>query len=293
MKPQITCVADTRSTLGEGAVWDGETQTLWWVDIKGHLVHNFDPNSGKNASFNVGEPVGSLAIRKAGDLVIATQSGIYLFDPASGDKVHVTDPEAHLSYNRFNDGTTDRQGRFWAGTMRDDGTKEQNGSFYRFDPDLQLRKMIPDFWTPNGLAFSPDGKTMYAAESHADVRSVWAFDYDTDTGTPMNRRVFLDTVGMAGRPDGATVDADGCYWLAAIDSWQVWRITPDGKIDLTIDLPIERPTKPMWGGKNLDTLYVTSLSLGLDPSRPQPQAGSLFAITGTGYQGVPEVKMPF
>ena len=289
---QIDCVADTRSTLGEGAVWDDRAQRLWWVDIKGHLVHRFDPETGKNEDFDVGEQVGSLAVREQGGLVIATETGIHLFEPETGKKTQITDPEAHLDGNRFNDGTTDRQGRFWCGTMRDDGTKEQRGTFYRFDPDHKLHAMIPGFWTTNGLAFSPDGRTMYAAESHKPVRTIWAFDYDTDTGTPSNRRVFFDTHGLLARPDGGTVDTDGCYWMAGVDGWCVLRITPEGEVDMKIDLPVERPTKPTWGGARLDTLYVTSLSLGLDPDRPQPQAGSLFAITGLDQRGLPDARFP-
>ncbi len=289
---QIECVADTKSTLGEGAVWDGQQNVLWWVDIKQHLLQCFDPETGTNDSWDVGEPIGSFAIREAGGFVIATESGMHLFDPATGEKTQLHDPEPDLVGNRFNDGGTDRQGRFWAGTMRDDGTKAQQGSFYRLDHDKSLHKVIPGFWTTNGLAFSPDGKTMYVAESHKPIRKIWSFDYDIETGTPSNRRVFFDTAGMLARPDGGTVDADGCYWMAGIDGWQLLRITPDGTLDMTIELPIERPTKPMWGGKNLDVLYVTSLSLGLDPNREQPQAGSLFAITGLGYQGVPEARFP-
>lgn len=289
---QIECAADTRSTLGEGAVWDTRENVLWWVDIKQHLLQRFDPETGTNDTWDVGEPIGSFAIREAGGFVIACESGIYLYDHNTGDKTHLHNPEPDLVGNRFNDGGTDRQGRFWAGTMRDDGTKAQQGSFYRFDHDHQLHKMIPGFWTTNGLAFSPDGKTMYVAESHKPIRKIWSFDYDTETGTPSNRRVFFDTTGLLARPDGGTVDADGCYWMAGVDGWQVIRITPDGTVDRTIELPIERPTKPMWGGANLDVLYVTSLSLGLDPTREQPQAGSLFAITGLGYQGVPEARFP-
>ena len=131
---------------------------------------------------------------------------------------------------------------------------------------------------------------MYVSESHVDTRTIWAFDYDPETGMPDNRRVFVDTHDFAGRPDGGTVDADGCYWMAGVGGWQVMRFTPDGAVDLVIDMPVEKPTKPMWGGKNLDVLYVTSLKQGLDRSRPQPQAGSLFAITGLSAQGVPEVR---
>lgn len=284
----ITCFVDSRSILGEGPVWDCAAQCLWWVDIKGHLLHR-TLMDGRTEHFDIGEPVGCCAPAAQGGLVLATQSGLWRFDPATGTRTEIARPEQGRIGNRFNDGTTDRQGRLWAGTMRDDGIKEPVGSLYRLDRDLSLTRVIEGMWTPNGLAFAPDGRTMYLAESHKEIRKIWAFDYDPDTGTPSNRRVFFDTMGQEGRPDGGTVDAEGGYWMAAIDGWAVKRIRPDGTLDRVIELPIERPTKPMWGGPGLDTLFVTSLRLGLTPDRPQPQAGSLFAITGTGFHGVPEI----
>jgi len=286
----VECVVDSRSELGEGPVWDAQDQCLWWVDIMGELVHRFDPESGQDETWDIGEPVGCLAVRAQGGLVLATKTGFHAFDPKTGQKTALVDPEADRPANRFNDGGTDRQGRLWAGTMQQEGERQQVGSFYRLDPDHSCTPMMSDFWVTNGTAFSPDGKTMYVSDTGAAVRTIWAFDYDTETGTPSNRRVFFDTTGMDGRPDGGTVDADGCYWYAGVGGWQVVRLTPEGKVDRVIDLPVEKPTKPMFGGADLDVLYVTSLSLGLDPERPQPHAGSLFAITGTGTSGVPEVR---
>lgn len=286
----VECVADTRSLLGEGAVWDVEDARLWWVDIKGGLIHRFDPVTGQNEAFDFGEQVGCLARRATGGLMLATQSGFWSFDPETGARAQITDPEAHLPGNRFNDGTTDLQGRFWAGTMKDGGTPVRAGSFYRMDLDLSVTLWQGGIFTANGLAFSPDGRKMYFSDSNVDVRTIWVADYDTDTGTPHNAQVFFDTRAVAGRPDGGTVDADGCYWMAGVSGWQVYRITPDGKLDLTIDMPVERPSKPMFGGAGLDTLYVTSIGSGLATDRPQPQAGSLFAITGLGVTGLPQTR---
>lgn len=290
MSISIECVAPTRSILGEGAVWDVEDARLWWVDIKAGLIHCFDPSTGVNETFDFGEPVGCLARRDKGGLVVAAQSGFWLYDPKTGAKEHLTDPESHLPDNRFNDGTTDMQGRFWAGSMKDAPPAEALGSFYRLDPDHSLNHWKGGFFTTNGTAFSPDGKTMYFSDSNADIRMIWAADYDTETGQPGPKRPFFDTRQVAGRPDGGTVDADGCYWQAGVSGWQLYRITPDGRLDRTIDLPIEKPTKPMFGGPGLDTLFVTSLSLGLDPDHPQPEAGSLFAVTRLGVTGVPQAR---
>lgn len=290
MGVSVDVAVDSRSTLGEGPVWDVADQCLWWVDIKGHLVHRYDPVTGVDDAYDVGEPVGCLAVRAAGGLIIATKTGFYTFDPGTGAKVAIHDPEAHLEGNRFNDGTTDRQGRFWAGTMRDDGTAEKRGTFYRMDADLSVTPMLDGFFTTNGSAFSPDGTVMYLSDSNADVQTIWAFDYDIDDGAISNRRVFFDARAVAGRPDGGTVDADGCYWMAGISGWQVVRITPGGVVDRIVEVPIERPTKPMFGGAGLDVMFVTSLSLGLTPGSHQPHAGSLHAITGLGVTGVPEVR---
>lgn len=290
MQYSIEVAAATRSALGEGAFWDIQDQCLWWVDISRGLIHRFDPKSGENGTTDFGEPVGCLAPRQSGGLVLAAKSGFWFFDPESGEREKIGDPEEHLPGNRFNDGGTDLQGRFWAGTMKDGGTPERAGSFYRLNADLTITKWRSDFYTTNGLAFSPDGRTMYCSDSNPSIRTIWAYEYDTRTGTPANERIFFDTNVVAGRPDGGTVDADGCYWQAGVSGWQLNRISPKGELLSTIEMPIEKPTKPMFGGADLDVLFVTSLSLGLDASPPQPDAGNLFAIHGLNIQGVPQTR---
>ncbi|MGJ8584930.1 MAG: SMP-30/gluconolactonase/LRE family protein [Marinosulfonomonas sp.] len=289
---QIKCVAPTRSGVGEGAVWDERAQVLWWVDIPAGLIHKYRPDTGTNDTIDFGEPVGCLAVREQGGLVIAAKSGFYFYDPETNTKEFLSDPESHLPDNRFNDGTTDAQGRFWAGTMKDGGTPEQLGQFFRLDQDQSVTPWKGEIYTTNGLAFSPDGKTMYYSDSNPGVRTIWACDYDTSTGTPGEARVFFDTNAVPGRPDGGTVDADGCYWMAGVSGWQLYRLTPDGKIDLTIDMPVEKPTKPMFGGKDLDILYVTSIGAGFDEEAlaKQPDAGGLFEITGLGIKGLNQTR---
>lgn len=287
---QIECVVPSRSQIGEGAVWDDRAAVLWWVDIPAGLIHCFDPATGENSSIEFGEPVGCLAVRETGGLVVAAKSGFWFFDPETGARKAINDPEPNRPGNRFNDGTTDMQGRFWAGTMKDGGTPERLGRFYRLDPDRSVTPWKDGIYTTNGMAFSPDGKVMYFSDSFGDVRTIWRCDYDIDTGTPGEPQVFFDTRAVAGRPDGGTVDADGCYWQAGIDGWQLYRITPAGKVDMTIDMPIERPSKPMFGGPRLDTLFVTSLGIGLTEGTVQPEAGSLFAVTGLGITGLPQKR---
>lgn len=283
----IRCVVDSRAALGESAIWDHRQEKLWWVDIQGQTLYRYDPQSGRNDGWDLGEEPGCLAVRESGGLVITLRSGFYFFDPETGTRTPIHDPEADKPRNRFNDGNTDRQGRLWAGTMPERGATP-DGTFYRLDPDLRVTAMLDGFHVTNGTAFSPDGNILYVANTHRSVQTIWAFDYDRDNGTPHNQRVFFDCQAIDGRPDGAAIDSDGCYWFAAIDGWQVIRLTPNGIIDRVVDLPIERPTKPAFGGHNLDILYVTSLRLDLNPQRPQPQAGSLFAITGLTVRGLPE-----
>lgn len=286
----IDCVAPTRSRIGEGAVWDTRAQALWWVDIPAGLIHRFDPATGANHSVDFGEPVGCLAVREQRGLVLATKTGFHLFDPDSGARQAIQDPEAHLDENRFNDGTTDAQGRFWAGTMKDGAPPEAAGSFYRLDPDLSVTRWKSGIYTTNGLAFSPDGQRMYYSDSNARVRTIWTCAYDTATGEPGTPEVFFDTRAVKGRPDGGTVDAEGCYWQAGIEGWALYRLSPKGEVLLEVPMPIEKPSKPMFGGPNLDILYVTSLGIGLSDADRQPLAGSLFAVSGLGVQGIPQTR---
>lgn len=290
MDIKITCVAATRSKVGEGAVWDDRAQCLWWVDIPAGIIYRFDPKTGENAGIEFGEPVGCLAVRETGGLVLATKSGFWFFDPETGARESIDDPEAHLPLNRFNDGATDAQGRYWAGTMKEGGEPEAVGSFYRLDPDLTVTHWKGDIFTTNGLAFSPDGTRMYFSDSNPGVRTIWVCDYDGKTGTPGKPEIFFDTTEVPGRPDGGTVDAEGCYWQAGVSGWQLYRLSPQGEVLMTIDMPVEKPSKPMFGGADLDVLYVTSIGGGVSNAADQPEAGSLFAITGLGIKGIPQTR---
>ena len=289
---EITCAVDSRSRCGEGAVWDSADQLLYWVDIPAGLIHRYDPVSNTNQTNNLDEAVGCLAVRQKEGLVLATRSGFHHYDISKGEMRSIHDPESNKPENRFNDGTTDPRGRFWAGTMKDAGDPAADGRFYRLNPDLSCFPWLGNVFTTNGLAFSPDGSTMYFSDSNKDVQTIWACDYDLDDGMPSNQRVHFDARQVAGRPDGGTVDSEGCYWMAGVSGWQIVRITPKGDIDRIIDMPIERPSKPMFGGKSLDTLFVTSIGEGLTPGSEerQPQAGGLFAITGLNATGVKQAR---
>ena len=286
---EIKCVSPIRAGLGEGAFWDDRAQVLWWVDINAGIIYQYTPQSGRMLDYDFGEPVGCLAVREQGGLVVAAKSGFWFFDPETNHREKINDPEPNLPNNRFNDGTTDPKGRFWAGTMKDGGTPAPDGNFYRLDTNLQVTHWKGDIYTTNGLAFAPDG-TMYYSDSYPHIRTIWRCDYDLATGTPKEPSVYFDTNSIAGRPDGGTVDADGCYWSAGVGGWQIYRFSPDGEIILTIDMPIEKPTKPMFGGADLSTLFVTSIGGGLQNDPKQPDAGGLFAIEGLGIKGIPQTR---
>jgi sugar lactone lactonase YvrE len=187
---------------------------------------------------------------------------------------------------RFNDGRCDRQGRWRAGTMlMDMGANRAVGRVYALTGSA-LEQLAGDMLVPNGMAFSPDGRTMYLSDSHPLQQKVWAFDYDTATGLPSRRRLFADMTTLPGRPDGAAVDADGCYWVCGNDAGLIHRFTPDGRLDRSLPVPVKKPAMCAFGGAGLDTLYVTSIRPGGDLA-DQPLAGGVFALH-PGVRGLPE-----
>jgi sugar lactone lactonase YvrE len=257
---------------------------LWWVDSRWPAVKRLDPASGAVMMLVLPEVVGSIAFREKGGLLAATKSGIHFLDPASGALQARANPEAMLPENRFNDGRCDRQGRFWAGTMCD-VRRDPTGSLYRFDADMACTKLRNAIIIPNSLAFSPDGRRMYFADTNRHV--IWAYDYDPVSGAATNERVFADT--GTGRPDGSCVDAQGCLWNAEYGAWRLVRYTPAGKVDRVIEVPVANPTCCCVGGEDLGTLYVTTATQRLTPEdlAKQPLAGSLLALR-PGVQGLPE-----
>jgi L-arabinonolactonase len=284
-KTSVDLVLDAKAEFAECPVWAQDFQVLFWLDMRAPSLNRFDPATNTNQVYMLPEPAGSFARTVDDRFLVALQSGAALFEPLSGIVEPVIDPEPQYPENRLNDGRCDRQGRFWVGSMHDPASgKSPTGGLYRIEEGSST-KFADQVMTANGLAFSPDGKTMYFADSHPSVRTVWAFDFDIDDGVPTNRRIFVDTNGMPGRPDGAAIDTDGCYWSAAADGWEIVRYTPDGRVDERISLPVSQPSMPAFGGPDMRTLYITSLRWpGLDVSR-QPHAGGIFAVD-VGAQGI-------
>jgi sugar lactone lactonase YvrE len=272
--------------LGECPIWDERACRLWWVDSRAPAVRSSALDGGSVHAMALPEPVGSIAFRESGGLLAATKSGIHLLDPASGSLERIANPEAHLPENRFNDGRCDRQGRFWAGTMCD-VRRDPAGTLYRLDIDRSCTPLRNAIIIPNSLAWSPDGRTMYFADTNRNT--IWAWDYDPASGAATGERVFADT--GAGRPDGSCVDAEGCLWNAEYGAWRLVRYTPAGKVDRVVELPVANPTCCCFGGEHLDVLFVTSARQRLTPEElaRQPLAGSVLALR-PGVTGLAESR---
>lgn len=285
-------VFDARNAVGESPVWLASEQALYWVDIPARKLHRWQAGSGQVRHWNTLEMLGCIAPHIGGGWVCAMETGVFHLSAdahgaMSGRQLAAV--EHAQAGMRFNDGRCDRQGRFRAGTMvQDMAAGLAQGVLYGLDEaGSEPRRLVQRLIVPNGLAFSPDGRTMYLSDSHPSVQQVWAFDYDTDTGTPSRQRLFIDMRYLPGRPDGAAVDQDGCYWICANDAGQVHRFTPRGVLDRSLTLPVKKPAMCAFGGPGLDTLYVTSIRpTGIDLS-DQPLAGGVFALN-PGARGLPE-----
>ncbi|TPW28360.1 SMP-30/gluconolactonase/LRE family protein [Pararhizobium mangrovi] len=274
----FSLVLDAGCRLGECPVWDAEDEALWFTDISGMALHRYEPETGAHHSVECDEEVGCFAPTADGRLLAATRSGLWFMD-RDGRKLErlAENPEDHAA-SRFNDGGTDPRGRFWLGTI--DERRRGSARLYRYD-SRGLSMIEAGLMTSNGVAFSPDGSLMY----HADTPrfTIYRYAYDAETGTAGDRQVFArldkDSDDRA-RPDGAAVDAEGCYWTALFDGARVRRYAPDGTVLAEYPVAARRPTMPAFGGPDMKTLFVTS-ARGRG-SRAETgghsQAGGLFAM---------------
>jgi sugar lactone lactonase YvrE len=273
------------------------------VDIPAQKIVRLVVQTGERSEWLLPEKVACIAFDRRGTVLAGCETALFAVTLSGGsadakaqavrasEPVEVTGrklaaPVFPCGDMRFNDGRCDRQGRFWAGTMvQDMAAANPAGALYRFDAQGVLSAPVVDgLITQNGLGWSPDGKTMYLSDSHPLRRQIWAFDYEVETGEPSNRRVFADLNHYVGRPDGAAVDADGCYWICANDAGALLRFTPQGKLDRQIAVPAIKPAMCAFGGRDLDTLFVTSIRPGAGASEHD---GHLFAVR-PGVTGLPE-----
>jgi sugar lactone lactonase YvrE len=282
---ELEHVLAVQNELGEGPVWNHEEQSLYWVDINRGHFHRLHPATGAHDVFDVGLPVGTLAFRASGGLVLATRDGFAFWDPETQALRFIADPEPGKPDARFNDGAVDRQGRFWAGTI----SKEPTSSLYRLDPDGSVHRMESGVTVSNGIGWSPDDRTMYFTDS--PLRVIYAYDFDPATGAIENRRPFIHTPERAGVPDGLTVDSEGFIWSARWGGWKVTRYDPAGKAEREIQLSVQYPTSCTFGGPQLDELYITSAWAALSEAEraDQPWAGDLFRLQA-GVRGFEEPR---
>lgn len=284
----FSCVLDIKASLGECPLWSVEEQALYWVDINRPALNRFDPATGDNVAMPMPASIGSFAFRERGGFVAALRGGIWLADARGSLERKVADAPYSTAHHRFNDGRCDRQGRFFVGSMNEN-RDANTAALWRLDRDLRLTQVFDDIMISNGLAWSPDGRTMYHADTPTHV--VRAFDYDTASGTPANPRVFAQWSGETDRPDGATLDAEGCYWIAFFRGGKVLRLSAQGKTLAEYPLPAMCPTMCALGGRDLRTLYVTSARhLRPDDELARlPLSGGLFAMR-VDVPGLPETK---
>jgi len=263
--------------LGEGALWDPAGSRFYWVDILGQMVFGYDWQSRRTVRLPMPEPVGCVALRRDGGLVVALRHGIAYCDLDTGVIDEVVSVEADLAGNRFNDGAVDPSGRFWIGSM-DLAEKQPTGSFYRMDADTSVSRAFGGIICSNGPAWSPDGTTMYHVDSTR--QRITAYEFDAPSGTVGPGRVFVSDEATDWYPDGVTVDAEGYVWNCKWNGGRIVRYAPDGSVDRVVPVPVPRPTRCAFVGPDLSLLAVTSARVGMSAEElaAAPLSGSVLLL---------------
>jgi sugar lactone lactonase YvrE len=281
------------SRLGESPFWPPEQACLYWCDIPGKTLNRYTPASAQFQQWPVATEPGCCAPLPDGDLLLALRDGLFRFNPDSGQRHRLAPPPYDPAHERFNDGRADAHGRLWVGTLYEPRTPAR-AALYRW-AGSRLQRMAGDITVSNGLAFSPDGRTLYWSDTAA--HRIFAFDFDGVDGSLSRRRVFAefpvkqpgqDLALYGGRPDGAAVDVEGAYWCAMFEGQRLLRFAPDGRLLQELPLPVRCPTMPCFGGPDLRTLYVTSAreNRPADELAAQPLAGCVLA-TRVAIPGLP------
>ena len=283
---EVECAVDARNTTGESPLWSAREAALYWVDIPEGLIYRWLPTTGEQRTWRLPTAVGSIGLRERGGLVVAMRTGFYFLDLETEALTFVYHPEPELASNRLNDGKVSPEGRFWAGTMDERPEKEPIGNLYRLDADHRCTRMAGGVKVSNGLAWSPDGRTMYHSDSRGGA--IFHYTYDPESGAVGPREVFVTMHPEWGRPDGGATDEEGCYWSSGVSGGRINRFSPSGELIEYVELPITHPTMPCFGGVDGRTLYVTSLRENLTDTElaKTPQAGGVFMLE-PGVAGAP------
>jgi len=291
-------IVDANNHLGEGPLWDVKEQRLYWIDSTAAEISSCRADGSDIRRYFVPRHIGSMALRERGGAVVSLANGLHFYDFETQTVKLIADPESDDPETRFNDGKVDRRGRFIAGTMaydfdRYDADRGQrptrSGGLYRLDVNGAVTRLDGGIICSNGPCWSPDNRTFYFTDSYD--RKMYAYDYDIETGAVANRRVFASAHDLAGTFDGATVDAEGYLWSALVFGGRILRFAPDGKLDRTVEFPVRNLTSVMFGGPNLDILFVTTMGRPMwGIPQKERDKGGLFAITGLGVKGLPEPR---
>ena len=284
--PALRCALDIRAGLGECPVWSAAEQALYWVDINAPSLNRFDPATGNNHAMPMPASIGCFALRQAGGFVIALRDGIWLARADGTLERKVAAAPYDPAHHRFNDGRCDPQGRLFAGTMNEK-RDAPSAALYRIDSDFRVEEVLGGMTISNGLAWSPDGRTLYHADT--PTLTINAYAFDAAAGTPSAGRVFARFEGEHDRPDGGAVDSEGCYWTAFYGGGRVVRLSPAGAVLAEYSVPAMCPTMCAFGGADLRTLYVTSARQRRTDAELArlPQSGGIFAMR-VDVPGLPE-----
>ena len=290
MAEEVELVLDAHAEIGESPTWSAAERALYWIDVKAPALHRFDPADGATRTWSMPDEIGCFALyQDAPAALVALRTGLYRLDLHSDALTRLTVPPYHQRVHRFNEGACDGKGRFWVGTMfapQAEGHEPERGPLFRYSGDLGLIPQPDSSLTPNGLAWSPEGDTLYFA--HSKEHRIYRFEFDPETGLLGSGSIFAEIPPDLGVPDGAAVDAEGCYWSAIHGGSRLIRFTPDGQVEREVKLPVSQPTMCAFAGPDLDILYVTSAASGLGVLHGlnEPHAGGVFRLR-PGVCGVP------
>jgi len=275
---EIEHLITVQDEVGETPIWIPDEQAMYWIDLEGSAVHRYEPVGGERKDWALDVAVTALARRSSGKWLLATKTGLAFWDQETNASEIITDPTSDREEMRLNDTAVDRQGRLIAGTANVQDFDAPDGVIYRLDPDLTLHAIDDGYAISNGMGFSPDGKTLYVTDMFHN--QIVALDYDTESGTVSNKRMFVEIPADTGLPDGLTVDSEGFVWSAHWAGARVTRYDPDGAIERQIPVPVTNATCLGFGGAEMNELYITTawFFMSDEERKAQPRAGDVFRV---------------
>jgi len=284
---EITRLPLPRCSVGEGPVWDEAEQALYYIDILEKRVLRWHPASGSHRTWDVPAMIGSMALREGGGAIVALPDGIHALDFDTGAVTPFAlfdppDPAVQLA-----DGKVDHAGQFVFGTSHRQA-KEPVGGLWSLGTNGRIARLDEGLILGNGPCFSPDGRTLYHADSMR--QTIYAYDYHLPTGAASNRRVFFDSTAYGPIPDGATIDAAGAMWVAICEGGVVLRLSPAGEVTRVIEMPTRLPASCMFFGPDLDRLFVPSIDPSFLGREPDEADGWCYVVDGLGVRGLPEPR---